>query len=61
MTFGPIQVLNFGIPEAYIEQGSYHDLLNEIGLTAEKMVLRIMSHFSFNMKAVPIRENNFLK
>lgn len=48
--FGHVQVLNFGIPEAYIEQGGYQDLLNEIGLTPEKMGLRIFNHFSFNTK-----------
>ena len=45
--FGQAQVLNFGIPEAYIEQGSYKELLNEIHLTPEKMVVRILAHFSF--------------
>ena len=48
--FGTIQVLNFGIPEGFIEQGSYQELLNEIGLTPEKMLLRILAHFSFNTK-----------
>jgi 1-deoxy-D-xylulose-5-phosphate synthase len=48
--FGPIQVLNFGIPETYLEQGGYRELLSEIGLTAEKMLLRILAHFSFNTK-----------
>ncbi|MFC2049171.1 1-deoxy-D-xylulose-5-phosphate synthase [Chlamydiota bacterium] len=50
--FGHVQALNFGIPEAFIEQGSYHELLNELGLTPEKMVLRILAHFSFNTKKV---------
>jgi 1-deoxy-D-xylulose-5-phosphate synthase len=50
--FGHIQVLNFGIPEAFVEQGSYSELLNEIGLTPEKMLLRILSHFSFNAKKI---------
>jgi 1-deoxy-D-xylulose-5-phosphate synthase len=48
--FNHVQVLNFGIPEAFIEQGSYKELLNEIGLTPEKMLLRILTHFSFNTK-----------
>ncbi len=50
--FGHVQSLNFGIPEAFIEQGSYGELLNELGLTAEKMLLRILAHFSFNTKKV---------
>ncbi len=45
--FKETQVLNFGIPEAYIEHGGYKDLLNDMGLTPEKMSQRILSHFSF--------------
>lgn len=48
--FGQTQVLNIGIPEAFIEQGSYQELLSEIGLDMEKMLLRILTHFSFNEK-----------
>lgn len=46
--FGSVRVLNFGMPEIYLEQGSYPDLLNEIGLTPEKMSQKISAHFSFN-------------
>jgi 1-deoxy-D-xylulose-5-phosphate synthase len=53
--FNHVQVLNFGIPEAFIEQGGYKELLNEIGLTPEKMLLRILAHFSFNTKKAPQR------
>lgn len=53
--FGHIQVLNFGIPEAYIEQGNYKQLLGEIGLTPEKMLLRILAHFSFNTPKATMR------
>jgi 1-deoxy-D-xylulose-5-phosphate synthase len=38
-------VLNCGIPEAFLDQGSHADLLNEIGLTPEKIVQRITQHF----------------
>lgn len=50
--FGHVQALNFGIPEAFIEHGSYADLLNDLGLTPEKMLLRILAHFSFNTNKV---------
>lgn len=56
--FGSIQVLNFGIPEAYIEQGSYKELLNEIGLTPEKMLLRILTHFAFNQGQSILTKNS---
>lgn len=44
--FNHIQVLNFGIPEAFIEQGSYQDLIQELGLTPEKISARICRFFS---------------
>lgn len=43
--FFNVQVLNFGIPEAFIEHGSYHQLINEIGLTPEKIALQIKKEF----------------
>lgn len=46
--FNQVQVLNLGIPETFIEQGGYQDLLNEMGLTPAKMLPRILNHFSFN-------------
>lgn len=45
--FGSVRVLNFGVPETFLEHGSYSELLNEIGLTTEKMSQRISAHFSF--------------
>lgn len=44
--FTNVQVLNLGIPETFLEQGSNQDLLNEIGLTPEKIAKQIISHFS---------------
>ena len=49
--FSHVQALNFGIPEAFIEQGSHLELLHELGLTPEKMLLRILAYFSFNTKS----------
>lgn len=43
--FNQIQVLNFGVPEAFMLQGSHSDLLNEIGLTPEKITQRILRTF----------------
>ena len=44
--FSNVQVLNLGIPETFLEQGSNQDLLNEIGLTPEKIVKQIITHFT---------------
>lgn len=43
--FSNVQVLNLGIPETFLDHGSHQDLLNEIGLTPEKIVKQIMTHF----------------
>lgn len=43
--FSNIQVLNLGIPETFLDQGSHADLINEIGLTPEKIVQRMSIHF----------------
>ncbi|NGX42418.1 MAG: 1-deoxy-D-xylulose-5-phosphate synthase [Chlamydiae bacterium] len=44
--FNNVQVLNFGIPETFLDQGNYHDLIKEIGLTPEKITQRVINHFS---------------
>lgn len=46
--FTNVQILNLGIPETFLDHGSHQDLLNEIGLTPEKIVKQITAHF--NMK-----------
>lgn len=44
--FRQVECLNFGIPEAFIDHGTYASLLQEIGLTPEKIVKKIVTHFS---------------
>lgn len=43
--FSNVQVLNLGIPETFLDHGSHQELLNEIGLTPEKIVKQILTHF----------------
>lgn len=50
--FPHVQVLNLGIPEAFIEHGSHSDLMNELGLTPEKIVKQIHTYFSINKTAI---------
>ena len=53
--YSNIQVLNFGIPETFVEQGSHGELMQELGLTAEKMTLQIVRHFALSkLQATPI-------
>ena len=54
--FGHVQMLNFGIPDLYLEQGDYADLINELGLTPEKMVQRILTHFRFKDDHSPLHQ-----
>lgn len=44
--FNGVQVLNCGIPESFIEHGNYKDLIDEMGLTPEKITEEIVSQFS---------------
>ncbi|MFI5343780.1 MAG: transketolase C-terminal domain-containing protein, partial [Chlamydiales bacterium] len=43
--FSNVQVLNLGVPETFLEHGSHQNILNEIGLTPDKIVKQIMSAF----------------
>jgi 1-deoxy-D-xylulose-5-phosphate synthase len=43
--FTNVQIMNFGIPETFLDQGSHADLINEIGLTPEKIANKISQQF----------------
>ncbi len=49
--FGQVETLNFGIPETFVEQGGYKELLQEVGLTPEKILQQVMAHFTFHKYA----------
>jgi 1-deoxy-D-xylulose-5-phosphate synthase len=49
--FSNIQVLNLGVPETFLGHGSYQDLMNEIGLTPEKIVKQLITHFDLRSSA----------
>ncbi len=44
--FNHVQVLNFGIPDTFLEQGSHKELLQEIGLTPEMISSQILQEFA---------------
>ncbi len=44
--FNQIQVLNFGIPDTFLEQGSHKELLQEIGLNPETIASQILKEFA---------------
>lgn len=54
--YNNIQVLNFGIPETFVEQGSHSELMNDLGLTSDKISDKIIQHF--NVKSPLITVNN---
>lgn len=52
--YSHVQVLNCGIPETFLDQGSHAELINEIGLTPEKITQRIVSQFSLQKATVGV-------
>lgn len=44
--YSNIQMMNFGIPETYLEQGSHTEIMNEIGLNPEKITERILTQYT---------------
>lgn len=46
--YSNVQVANFGVPETFIEQGTHAELVNELGLTPEKIYQRLT--LQFNLK-----------
>lgn len=49
--FNNVEVLNCGIPETFLDQGSHAELIQEIGLTPEKIVQRIIHRFDIREKS----------
>lgn len=50
--YNHIQVLNCGVPETFLDQGSHAEVINEIGLTPEKITQRILNHFSVRQEVL---------
>jgi len=50
--FTNVQVLNVGIPERFYDQGSYSQLLKEMDMDKERILQRILSHFTFHPQPV---------
>lgn len=48
--YSNIEMLNIGIPEIFLEQGNYKDLIEEIELTPEKIAHKIKLRFNFLKK-----------
>lgn len=46
--FNQVQVLNCGIPDTFLEQGSHKEIITEIGLNPEAIALRILQEFPLN-------------
>lgn len=50
--YSHVQVINIGIPETFVEQGSHAELLNELGLTADKIYQRLAVQFNLPLDCV---------
>jgi 1-deoxy-D-xylulose-5-phosphate synthase len=46
--FTQTHVLNLGIPDTFLEQGSHKEIIQEIGLSPEAIAQQILSEFSFH-------------
>ncbi|MEI8365956.1 MAG: 1-deoxy-D-xylulose-5-phosphate synthase [Parachlamydiaceae bacterium] len=44
--YGNVQVINLGIPETFVEQGTHAELLDELGLSPAKIYQRIVRQFN---------------
>lgn len=47
-----IDVLNFGIPETFVEQGTHAELMNELGLSPAKIADRICSEWGLKKESL---------
>ncbi len=47
---GDVQILNKGIPDIYLQQGTRKDLLKEVGLLPDQIVEEIIENFSLKSK-----------
>jgi 1-deoxy-D-xylulose-5-phosphate synthase len=48
--YSHLQVINMGVPETFVEQGSHAELVDELGLTPTKIVQRIAVEFNLAEK-----------
>lgn len=48
--YNDVQTLNFGVPETFVAQGKHSELMNEIGLSAEKILSRIEQEFLLDIE-----------
>lgn len=58
--YSNVQVINFGIPETFLDQGSHAELINEIGLTPEKITQRIVRQYGLKEKILVGSEEKLL-
>lgn len=50
--YNNLQVANFGVPETFVEQGSHTELMNELGLTPQKIYQRLLVQFNLSQEAL---------
>jgi 1-deoxy-D-xylulose-5-phosphate synthase len=50
--FNQVQLMSFGIPEAFYEHGDYEQILEEMGMSPEKIAQTIVAQFTFSSDQV---------
>jgi len=58
--FKGCEILNLGIPERFIEHGSYADVIKDVELTPNQVTAKILDHFTFKDHEVTDHENSAL-
>jgi len=48
--YNDVQTLNFGIPETFVSQGKHTELMDELGLSVDKMLSRIEQEFLLDIE-----------
>ncbi len=56
--YSNIQILNLGIPETFVEQGSHAELMKELGLTGPQIAQQIILHFSLKKNQIGVEHAN---
>ncbi len=54
--FGHLPILNFGIPDAFVEQGTYKELISGLGLDAESIARQICKAYFENLSPLLTRD-----
>jgi 1-deoxy-D-xylulose-5-phosphate synthase len=50
--YSNVQMINYGVPETFVEQGSHKELIEELGLSPKKIYQSIIARFNLNKPCI---------